>query len=456
MRTIHALLAVMLVATTACTGRSFDAAQERAKLPAFPGAEGFGSSSRGGRGGKVIKVTNLKTSGSGSLNWACRQEGPITVVFDVSGVIPGNVVIRSSNLTIAGQTAPGAGITIEGMLVTPYKADPRLHDLVIRFLRVRPRPVTKKGHGGDCLQISGVDRLMIDHVSCSWGSDENMDLCGSRDFTVQWCAIEESDTVGHEKGRHNFGMIMGYAGRNATVHHNLFAHHKRRAPLCGLEILDHRNNVIYNMGGTVSFHPARMNQSRPGKPFRANIIANYLKDGPDRPKEPFEGKPTKIWGGSKAEVYASGNLFTYSGGVVDPTEGPEKPWPAAPVETETAEKAFASVLASSGCLPRDAVGKRTIEEVRARSGKWGRHDPKGGLMAGLTPAKAPKDSDGDGLPDEWEQAHKLNPAEARDANKIVPKGASKDDHHKGYTYIEYYINQLADKLIQKALSETGK
>ncbi len=449
-RAVAGLLAVLLIIAAACAPKPGGAAARGTALPAFPGAEGFGAVSSGGRGGEVVKVTNLKTDGPGSLNWACRQEGPVTVVFDVSGVIPGNVVIRSSNVTIAGQTAPGAGITIEGMLVTPYKAKPPLHDLVIRFLRVRPRPVKKPGHGGDCLQITGVDRLMIDHVSCSWGSDENMDLCGSRNITVQWCAIEESDTVGHEKGQHNFGMIMGYAGRDATVHHNLFAHHKRRAPLCGLEVLDHRNNVIYNMRGTVSFHPTRMNQSRPGKPFRANIVANYLKDGADAPKQPFEGKPESIWGYGKADVYAAGNHFTWSGGLVDPVKRPGKPWPAPAVRTETAEKAFASVLASCGCLPRDAVGKRTIEEVRQKSGKWGRRDPQGGLLAGLTPGEAPKDSDGDGLPDDWEKAHGLNPADPADNVKTVPAGASAGDRHKGYTYVEYYVNELAERLIGEA------
>jgi hypothetical protein len=189
-----------------------------------------------------------------------------------------------------------------------------------------------------------------------------------------------------------------------------------------------------------------MNQSRPGKPFRANIVANYLKDGPDAPKEPFEGRPDSIWGYGKAEVYAAGNYFTWSGGVVDPAKRPEKPWPAPEVGTETAEKALESVLARAGCLPRDAVGRRTIEEVRAKTGKWGRRDPEGGLMKGLEPGKPPADADGDGLPDDWERARGLNPADAGDAGKAVPAGASAGDRHRGYTWIEYYINELAEEL----------
>jgi len=157
-------------------------------LLAFPGAEGFGAEAKGGRGGRIIKVTNLKTSGPGSLQAACRAKGPRIVVFDVSGVIPGPVTITSGQLTIAGQTAPGAGITIEGILATRYRIDPPCNDIIIRFLRVRPKPLTRKAATGDCLQITNVDPLIIDHVSCSWGSDENMDLCGSANVTVQWCA----------------------------------------------------------------------------------------------------------------------------------------------------------------------------------------------------------------------------------------------------------------------------
>jgi pectate lyase len=105
------------------------------------------------------------------------------------------------------------------------------------------------------------------------------------------------------------------------------------------------------------------------------------------------------------------------------------------------------VLAQAGCLPRDAVSKRAVQEVRTATGSWGRHDPEGGLMAGLTPGKPPVDSDSDGMPDAWEAAHGLNPKDPADAGRTVPAGASENDRHKGYTYIEFYINELADRLI---------
>ena len=439
------------------------------RLPAFPGAEGFGAASAGGRGGKVLKVTNLNAFGPGSLQAACGAKGPRIVVFEVSGVIRGSVDIKASNITIAGQTAPGAGITIEGMLRNPYRIEPSLHDVTVRFLRVRPRRHKGKWAGGDCLQLTDIDRLIVDHVSCSWGNDENMDLCSSREITVQWCAIEESDTVGHTKGRHNYGMIMGYAGRNATVHHNLFAHHSKRAPLCGLEILDHRNNVIYNMLLPFIWHPTRMNQQRPDQPFKANLIANYFKAGPNAKRDARTNTLDRlIWQRPWVHLHAEGNHFDWLGKVAGSPGGPtaEEPWPAPPVQTHKAQEAYGRVLAHAGCLPRDAVSKRTIDEVRNGTGRWGRREPPGGLMEGLLPKgnlleeprppQPPKDSDGDGMPDAWETKHGLHPSDASDANRIVPKGASEKDRHMGYTYIEFYANELADERIARALADASR
>jgi hypothetical protein len=264
-------------------------------------------------------------------------------------------------------------------------------------------------------------------------------------------------------------MIMGYVPEgNATIHHNLFAHHNRRTPLCGIELLDERNNVIYDVKEGIMFHPPKMNKSRPGQPFAANIIGNYFKPGPSCPKDGRPGLPRKVGGGacmvaeSGGYVYAEGNYFGVAGKVIDVWKDrargvsmrrclkAERPWPAPEVTTHSAEEAYRLVLARGGCLPRDAVSKRTFADVSAGKGSWGRADPEGGLAAGLTPGKAPRDSDRDGIPDEWERAHRLNPADPRDAGRAVPAGASKGDRHKGYTYIEYYINELADGLVAAA------
>ena len=205
--TVNRSLKLSILCTTAwlllCGGLAF---AQPADLKAFPGAEGWGAGSKGGRGGRVIKVTNLNASGPGSLAEACAAEGPRIVVFEVSGVIRGDVRITSPYLTIAGQTAPGAGITIEG-IVSSY--DHGVHDLILRHLRVRPQ--RSVGSGGDCIQLGGLGpngtgtyNLILDHLSLSWATDETIDLYHAHDVTVQWCTIEESDDRGHSKGPPQF------------------------------------------------------------------------------------------------------------------------------------------------------------------------------------------------------------------------------------------------------------
>jgi pectate lyase len=423
-----------------------------AEVPAFPGAEGFGAVATGGRGGRVIRVTTLRPRGPGSLNAAVQAKGPRIVVFDVSGVIRGNVTITESDLTIAGQTAPGAGITIEGILATKYLIKPPVKNVIIRHVRVRPPRPRGRSHGGDCFQITNVDRLMIDHCSCSWANDECVDLCGSRRLTVQWCTIEESDPVGHGKGyAHNFGMIIAYGSRDATIHHNLFAHHSKRAPLVGVDVLDHRNNVLYNMSLPFIFHPPKNNRRRGGKPWRMNVVGNVFKSGPDV-KWKLKGRTFDglFWKPPSVEPYVEGNVCTWLGKgktTYRPKQQVDTPWPAPKVDTQTAREAYELVLKKAGCWPRDAVSKRTVHEVRKGTGSWKRREPAGGLMAGLEPQQPPQDTDRDGLPDDWEVAHKLDCADPDDAAAIVPNGASQNDRHAGYTYIEFYVNELADRLV---------
>jgi len=449
-RQLLSVAASLAAFTMVSADRDVAAAPASADIVAFPGAEGFGRITTGGRGGRVIKVGTLSPTGPGSLNEAVQSKGPRIVVFDVSGVIKGPVTITEPDLTIAGQTAPGAGITVEGLFATRYRIRPPANNIIIRFVRVRPKRPRRKSHGGDCFQLTNVDRLILDHCSCSWGNDENMDLCGSRNMTVQWCTIEESDAVGHSKGyAHNFGMIMGYAGRNASVHHNLFAHHRKRAPLCGLEILDHRNNVIYNMLLPFVFHPPRMNGARPNEPFRVNIVGNYVKDGPNV-RNHMKGKSFDglIWKRQSIDPHIRENKCSWIPPSADTVmTGRPAPWAAPPVRTRPAAEAYESVLQRAGCFPRDAVTERTMEETRAGTGGWGRHEPEDGLMSGLKPGTPAKDADNDGMPDAWEKAHRLNANDPRDANGIVPKGASDGDRHAGYTWIEFYLNELADGLI---------
>ncbi|MFO7898951.1 MAG: HEAT repeat domain-containing protein, partial [Planctomycetota bacterium] len=444
-------------------------------LPAFPGAEGFGAVSVGGRGGRVIKVTNLKPKGPGSLQWALEQPGPRIIVFEVSGVIvPPHVSkgrrylsIHHSNVTIAGQTAPGAGITINGMLSTRRgRKEKTLHDVTIRFLRVRPTAAKGSGRNLRALELDNCERIIVDHVSGSWSKDDCFELYSGKDATVQWCASEESD-IWLEGGDepHNFGMITGYHGpRPITVHHTLLAHHRSRTPLSGSYPFDFRNNVLYNSGEGMLFI-VRANESAR---HSTNIVGNYSKAGPGgmigvriyRPPYTAGRGPIKPYRKGNGRFYLDGNYMDWLGGYVEPWKRGrprknvvDKEFADYPkVSTHTAEEAHRLVAAAAGCLPRDAVSKRTIRELRTRGGSWGCHIPDGGLMEGLEPGDAPPDSDGDGMPDDWETEQELDPNDPADAKKTVPKGASPGDRHAGYTYVEYYVNDCADRLVAGAFT----
>ena len=439
------------------------------EVKAFPGAEGWGAVSKGGRGGKVIKVTNLNRSGPGSLAEACATDGPRIVVFDVSGVIRGDVRINKPFITIAGQTAPGAGITIEGT-ISSYNHG--VHDVIIRHLRVRPKRYI--GAGGDCIQIGGLGpkktgtyNIMLDHLSLSWGNDEIIDLYHAHDVTVQWCSIEESDDKGHNKGVHNYGLISAAEDNGAvSVHHNLWAHQGRRVPCMAPyrenAAGDFCNNLIYNSRGgyTDDGHGKRAKSP-------VNLHKNYYKRGPNTLERmyPYALSPDMAY-------YVKDNFFEDWG-----FQGHPKYWkygPGAPprwiqfnnngkeitqpaktptVQLVDAKDAYELVLANAGCWPRDRVTLRTIEEVKTKTGSWGRNAPleptTEWFLEGLTPGKAPLDSDGDGMPDTWEKTRGLNPNDATDASRIVLAGASPGDRHRGYTFVEFYVNELADGLVER-------
>ncbi|MFC1613827.1 polysaccharide lyase family 1 protein [Gemmatimonadota bacterium] len=407
-------------------------------IPCFPQAEGFGATTPGGRGGRVIKVTNLKTSGPGSFQAACSAEGPRIVVFEVSGVIPGPVSIEHGQITIAGQTAPGAGITIKGRFGTRAGVK-RLEDIVVRFIRVRPN--RSFGDQWDAVQFNNADRCVLDHISACWAVDETFGLYKARDITVQWCTLEESDTEAHPKGIHNYGLLSGPEGRRVSIHHNLFANHSRRCPAVANGPADVRNNVVYNFrDGFLHDNPTN------DIPF--NIIANYYKKGPSSRKIfPFCFADSTYY-------YLRDNYIEGVGIIQDPwmekdklpglAAYADKGWKAKqeadtpPVTTQSPEVAFKKVLKEAGCFPRDVITRRNVEEVVSGTGTWGRRDVKD-LMEGLKPAASPKDTDDDGMPDDWERANGLNPEDGTDCNNLMASG---------YTAIEEYCNVLAERLIR--------
>jgi hypothetical protein len=428
--------------------------------PAFPGAEGFGAGASGGRGGDVIKVTTLAATGPGSLQAALDAPGPRIIVFEVSGVIEGDVSISHGDVTIAGQTAPGAGITIGGRLFLYADYDQGADNVIVRHVRIRP-PAFSGGAGEQYDGMQGgqnTTRIILDHVSICCGVDETADLYTTEDITLQWSTIEESQTEGHPEGMHNYGLIVGPEGRRSSIHHVLFAGHRARAPAIANGPADITNVVAYNVRHAFVHHnPAE---------GEFNMIGNYFRDGPTDDLIPlfFDDEEP---GGTRyyvADTYVDDpgdiegvveNPWNYP---ANPTyfenlcygfECPESEYRATSpfdfssspgyvtVTAQSSTDAYASVLARAGAFPRDAVTRRVVMEVEMRTGEWGARLPAD-LLEGLAPGTPPADADDDGMADDWETANGLDPSDGNDHTTLRPSG---------YTAIEDYVNGLADALL---------
>ena len=282
----HALTLTALLAASTLLATGIEA---QTSAPAFPGAEGFARyTTTGGRGGKVYHVTNLNDSGTGSLRWALSQSGPRTIVFDVSGYIDLKSDLKiTSNTTIAGQTAPGDGITLRYYTVVFTNCD----NVICRYIRFRRSQIKDVNDGADATWGRNHKNIILDHCSFSWSIDEVASFYDNRDFTMQWCNITEAlANPGHSKGEHSYGGIWG--GKGASFHHNFIAHVQNRAPrFCGArynwdgydkskyqnaiqaENVDFRNCVMYNWGkGNGCYGGTGGGQ--------INIVNNYYKAGP--------------------------------------------------------------------------------------------------------------------------------------------------------------------------------
>jgi hypothetical protein len=439
---------LLILATLLLLG-SFQSIASDQPLPAFPGAEGFGAVSVGGRHGKVIRVTNLNADGPGSLQAAAATAGPRIVVFDVAGVIRGDLHIKHSNITIAGESAPSPGITLVGRIVARPQAEERLHDIVIRFLRIRQKPVS--GHTGDVIQLPKSERIILDHLSLAWGNDELIDIIYSSEVTVQWCSLEESDPAGHSKDvAHNFALLSAYPqSGNISIHHNLFAHNSRRNPSLSpyekSKPADFRNNVIYNFKEGLS-----RDGHRPAA--GVNLIENFYKRGPN-------SEQIELYDFSdQGRYYLKGNHLADFGPINRPDdvgffdsfrigfrrEGhlQQNEFPVAKVETDEAVTAYLKVLALAGAFPRDRITRRTIREVISGTGSWRRGGPAepddDWFLAGLEQQPKQADRDGDGMPDQWEEKQGLDP-DRDSANQLFANG---------YTAIEVYLHERAEALIK--------
>ena len=443
---------------------------------AFPGAEGGGKFATGGRGGVVVHVTTLedardKETGQpslGTLRKAVQMDGTRTIVFDVSGTInlTSQLDITGGNLTIAGQTAPGDGICVAG-----YPVVVKASNVIIRFLRFRMGDQNKVE--GDALSINDHRNIIVDHCSFSWSTDECVSCYGNTDFTLQYCFISESlkESV-HAKGAHGYGGIWG--GTNASFHHNLLAHHQNRNPRFDHDYvnvkcvgpIDFVNNVVYNWESNSAYGGEGSTMGGGGRLI--NFVANYFKPGPStksgvktRLVDPWTncdncvaGSKVLSKGGSVVapKIYLVDNVMAGSSDVTaDNWKGSTKSKSVAGVNTrwtdgltamtneQSAEQAFETVLSKAGCsLRRDALDARIVSEVRNGTGKLVNSPADAGGYPQLKNETPPADTDRDGMPDEWEEAHGLDKTSSADS-----KLYSLD---KEFTNLEVYLNSLVQNL----------
>lgn len=536
MKRLFSTLMTAAVLSTAAVAQS-------AQVPAFPGAEGNGRYVKGGRSAdgttNVYHVTNLNDSGEGSLRWALSQAGPRTIVFDVSGYIDlkSNLKI-TSNTTIAGQTAPGNGITLRYYTVEFTNCS----NVIVRFIRFRRSQVKNVNDGADATWGRNKNDIILDHCSFSWSIDEVASFYDNRNFTMQWCNITEGlANPGHSKGAHSYGGIWG--GKEASFHHNFIAHVQNRAPRfngarCNwsgydktkyansiqAERVDFRNCVMYNWGDGNGCYGG------PGG-GQTNMINNYYKAGPGTKNKtrvtqvsvsdsknggdnPFPGYASRYYingnyvtaAGDAAENYDWKGVI-YDGGLM--TQNGERyikdaehrygdveyvnisgtdcvklkldnPIEAGEITTHSAQTAYEKVLAYCGAsLYRDAVDARNAEEasngtvtyngdvpyVDATGKQYPTSKTKGILDFINDPEKeanpktasypelasetrpADYDSDGDGIPDAWEDANGLDKNDPSDANlkTIDTKG--------WYSNLEVYLNSIVEHIVKAQNSD---
>lgn len=466
-----------------------------AQVAAFPGAEGGGMYTTGGRGGKVYYVNTLDDNNDGdanlnegSLRWCLNQDGPRTILFKSGGTIKlkSRLSIDKGDLTIAGQSAPGGGITLAGFPVSI-----RANNVIVRFLRVRmgDQDISKaEADGADAFSGGKNKDMIIDHCSISWGTDECSSFYDNKNFTMQWCIISESLRLsGHSKGAHGYGAIWG--GVQASFHHNLLAHHDSRTPrlgpgamYAGHDTTDMRNNVIYNWNGNGAYG---------GEAMHVNMVNNYFKAGPatgQRIKDRIvalnaktESRPFPSIKGVWGRYYISGNVLPHNARISkDNWEGvliegeqqkaaikSDHPIPLhGQIHTQDARTAYEKVLAYGGSsLSRDDIDHRIIEETRTgtagftggskyngQGGTWkSLNYPRRGIIDSqqdlnpdpnkknwnawpvLDPGTAIVDGNRDGIPDAWLEQH-------------YPGKSANNLNEEGYTYLEVYLNSLIEQI----------
>ncbi|MGB5713563.1 MAG: hypothetical protein WBM44_21965, partial [Waterburya sp.] len=423
-------------------------------VPAFPEAEGFGAMSVGGRGGKVIEVTNLNDSGWGSLRAAIEADQPRIVIFKVGGTIEldSSLKITKPYITIAGQTAPGGGITLKN---SPQNTEAPLkiktHDVIVRYIRSRPGSNPRENGNLDALTIAGgrgeVYNTIVDHSSFSWATDEIVSVYNdAHNITIQWSIIAEGlDCSTHvedgEQQCHSMGLLLASEGqKNISIHHNLLAHNKRRNPLVKTTgVVDIVNNVVYNPGfGENSFSPTHVRGDYGVS--QVNYINNYFKPGVNTGSSDWF-IDTKY---EPVEIYLEGNVVPKK--VIHPESLKwvvPKPHPAAKVTTSSAQTACQKVLQYSGANQRlrddgtfltirDPIDRRIVRDVRQTTGKIIDDPIAVNGWSEINSGYPYQDTDHDGMPDLYEQIYAFNLSNSSDG--------SEDADGDGYSNVEEFLN----------------
>lgn len=491
MRKIITLLAVVLLAV---------GSQAQQRPLAFPTAEGFGKYASGGRGGKVVEVTNLNDTGEGSLRWALTEAGRenATIVFRVSGIIDigpnpqrkGERSIRAKlkNVTIAGQTAPGEGILLRGGKLNLGGSD----NVIIRNIRSRlgvteqPR---KEGETdaaykkrcfieGGAIGIENAQNIIIDHCCFGWSGEENVTMYDNHFTTVQWCIVHEGlHDAGHKKGVRGYGAQWG--GSPATFHHNLLvSNDSRSARINGATnpnvdknvFLEYQNNVNFNWGRRNSCYGGE-NEAGEGSSHECNFVGNYYKPGPAHPEDNVF---IELSAARKGKTLTGPSLWYIDGNVMEGQQVKDN-WQlisnktgftveqmkqAQPIRktayeayltvAESAKKAYRHVLEKAGTVHRDVVERRLIDDVKCGQPRFsGQSAHRQGIIDSpadadgwptYAPATPVADNDHDGIADEWERACGLNPSDPEDGKKVVSP--------EGYTALEVYLCSLMGERIK--------
>ena len=501
---MNTIKTLSILTVTLLTGLLSATADNR--VPAFPGAEGYGKWATGGRGGKTYVVTTLDDCTEnnlvkGTLRWAVKQPGKKIVTFAVNGTIylKSALCFDSGDLTILGQTAPG-----EGICLADYPVTISCENAIIRYLRFRLGNRQVQYHEGDGFGFNGANNVIMDHCSVSWSIDECLSISAATNLTIQWCMIEQAlNDAGHQKGAHGYGGNWG--GTNVSFHHNLITQCTSRVPRLGgdtdpttNDYCDLRNNVFYNWGGNGCYGAEAID---------VNFVNNYYKPGPCTDKRgesmryricgigirtneyiqsfPAFAHDLHKWG----HFYVEGNVnpdypkmtsdnWTY--GIVQQVQGSgtdgtwtsvtrdtihlREPHEFVSVTTHTAEQAYDLVLKYAGAsFRRDCLDDLMASQVELRLGdeksgsksaQWGQIDNQadnvsnGGLSAADVENGAwPKlkdltvkrrDTDGDGVPDQFEDSWELDSTDPEDAAQLY---VGTNANFMGYSYVECYVNR---------------